>query len=53
MSPNRIFSTANVAALCCWLLLIVLPGRAWVNRLVAGVAVPAAFPVLYTAISRA
>lgn len=50
MSPNQIFSIANVAALCCWLLLIVLPGRAWVNRLVAGVAVPAAFAVAYTVI---
>jgi hypothetical protein len=50
MSPNQIFSIANFAALCCWLLLIVLPGRAWVNRLVAGVAVPAAFAVLYTVI---
>jgi hypothetical protein len=50
MSPNQIFSIANFAALCCWLLLIVLPGRAWVNRLVAGVAVPAAFAVVYTVI---
>jgi hypothetical protein len=47
MSPNQIFSIANFTALCCWLLLIVLPGRAWVNRLVAGVAVPAAFAVVY------
>ena len=50
MSPNQIFSIANFTALCCWLLLIVLPGRTWVNRLVAGVAVPAAFAVVYTVI---
>ncbi len=50
MSPNQIFSITNVAALCCWLLLIVFPGRAWVNRLVAGVAVPAAFAALYSII---
>ena len=50
MSPDQIFSIANLAALCCWLLLIVLPGRAWVNRLVAGVVVPAAFAVLYSLI---
>jgi hypothetical protein len=50
MSPNQIFSIANFIALCCWVLLIVLPGRAWVNRLVAGVAVPAAFAVVYTVI---
>ena len=48
MSPDQIFSVANAAALCCWLLLIVLPGRAWVNRVVAGVAVPAAFAALYS-----
>ena len=47
MSPHQIFSIANVAALCCWLLLIVLPGRKWVNHLVAGVVVPAAFAALY------
>lgn len=50
MSPDQIFSIANFASLCCWLLLIVLPGRKWVNHLVAGVAVPAAFAALYTAI---
>lgn len=50
MSPNQIFSIANVVAFCCWLLLILLPGRSWVTRGVAGVAVPAAFAVLYTVI---
>lgn len=50
MSPNQIFSIANFTALCGWLLLIVLPGRAWVNRVVAGVAVPAAFAVVYAII---
>jgi hypothetical protein len=50
MSPDQIFSIANAAALCCWLLLIALPGRTWVNHLVAGVAVPAALAGLYTAI---
>ena len=41
---------ANGAALCCWVLLIALPGRKWVTGVVAGVAVPAAFATLYTAI---
>src|SRR5687768_12599866 len=50
MTPDQIFSIANTAALCCWLLLIVLPGRAWVTRLVAGTVVPAAFAVLYSVI---
>ena len=47
MSPDQIFSIANLVAFGCWLLLIVLPGRAWVTRRVAGVAVPAAFAALY------
>ena len=50
MTPDQIFSIANFAALCCWLLLIVLPGRTWVNHVVAGVAVPAAFAALYSVI---
>jgi len=48
MSPEQIFSIANVAAVCGWLLLIVLPGRKWVSHLVAGAAIPAAFAALYT-----
>lgn len=48
MAPDQIFSMANGAALCCWLLLIALPGRAWVSRVVAGAVVPAALAVLYT-----
>ena len=50
MSPDQIFSIANGAALCCWLLLIVLPGRRWVNRTLAGGAVPAGFAVVYAII---
>ena len=37
-------------ALCGWLLLIVLPGKKWVSRLVSGVAIPAAFAALYTVV---
>ena len=50
MSPEQIFSIANFASLCCWILLTVLPGRKWVNHLVAGVVVPAVLASLYTAI---
>ena len=50
MTPEQIFSIANGVALGCWLLLIVLPGRRWVNSALAGVAVPAAFAVVYAAI---
>ena len=48
MTPNQIFSIANGAALCGWLFLVCFPGRRWANRVVAGVALPAAFAALYT-----
>lgn len=50
MSPTQIFGVANVAALCGWLLLIVLPGKRWVTHLISGVAIPAAFAAAYTVI---
>jgi hypothetical protein len=50
MSPHQIFSLANAVAFCCWLLLILLPGRTWVTRGIVGVAVPAALAVLYAVI---
>ena len=50
MSPQQMFSIANLVALCCWLLLVVLPGKKWVAHTVAGIAVPAMFAVLYTVI---
>ena len=50
MLPNQIFSIANFAALCCWLMLAALPGRKWVANLMAGVAVPAGLAALYAAI---
>src|SRR5688572_7668745 len=50
MSPDQIFPIANTVALCGWLLLIALAGKKWANRLVAGIAIPAAFAALYSAI---
>jgi hypothetical protein len=50
MTPNLIFSIANFTALCCWLLLIFLPGRKWVLHVVAGAAVPAVLAAIYTLI---
>jgi hypothetical protein len=47
MTPQQIFSIANPVALCCWLLLVVLPGKQWVTRTVTGLAVPVAFAALY------
>ena len=50
MTPEQIFSIANFVSLCCWLLLIALPGRRWVTYTIAGAAVPAIFAALYAAI---
>ena len=50
MTPSQIFSIANGVALGCWVLLIVLPAKRWVNRTLAGVGVPALFAILYAAI---
>ena len=47
MTPHQIFSITNFAALCAWLLLIVLPGKKWVTHTVTGLAVPVAFAALY------
>ena len=48
MSPNQIFSIANVVAMCGWVLLIVVPGKKWATHVVAGVAIPAIFAGLYS-----
>ena len=50
MTPHQIFSIANVVALCCWLLLVIVPGKKWVTTVVAGVAVPAVFAAVYSII---
>lgn len=50
MSPNQIFSIANVIALAGWVLLIALPGKRWAGQLLPGVAIPAVLAVLYSGI---
>ena len=50
MSPEQLFSLANGVAAVSWLLLAIQPGRAWVTRVVTGVAVPALFALLYIAL---
>ena len=47
MTPELVFSITSTAAALAWLLLILLPGRAWVTRAVAGFAVPAALAAVY------
>jgi hypothetical protein len=47
MTPEQLFSITSTAAALSWLLLLLLPGRAWVTRAVAGFAVPAALAAVY------
>jgi hypothetical protein len=50
MTPEQIFSIANVASLLCWILLAALPNRRWVTEVLTGKAAPALFAVAYIAI---
>ncbi len=50
MAPEQVFSIANLVALCGWILLAALPKRKWVAETVAGMAIPALFAGLYTAL---
>jgi hypothetical protein len=50
MSAEQIFSLANFVAICGWLLLIALPAKKWVTRLVSGAAIPGLLAALYVAI---
>ena len=47
MTPELVFSVANLAAAFSWMLLVVLPGRQWVSDRVAGVGVPVVLAVVY------
>ena len=50
MSPDQLFSIANAVAIVGWLLLVLLPRRAWVTDVVTGTALPMVFAALYVAI---
>ncbi|MEQ1573938.1 MAG: ABA4-like family protein [Vicinamibacterales bacterium] len=50
MTPELLFSIANVFALLSWLLLVVLPRRPWVANSVAGIGVPALLAAVYIAL---
>ena len=50
MTPDQIFSLANGVALCAWILLIVLPRQRWVADIVAPIAMPTFFAMIYVAI---
>lgn len=48
--PDRLFSIVNLLALLCWVALVLLPGKRWVAKWIAGVAVPAVLALIYTAL---
>jgi uncharacterized membrane protein YhdT len=50
MSADQIFSLANSAAVLCWILLAIFPGRPAVTNGIAGTVLPALFAVAYVAI---
>jgi len=50
MSAEALFSIANSVAMVAWVLLAVLPGRAWVRRVVTAGVVPGLFAALYVGI---
>jgi hypothetical protein len=50
MTADQIFSIANLAAVLCWILLAVFPGRRWVTAGIAGTVMPVLFGVAYIAI---
>jgi hypothetical protein len=50
MTPDQVFSLANTVALCAWILLVVLPRQRWVSSVLAPIAMPAFFALIYVAI---
>jgi hypothetical protein len=50
VTPEQIFSIANLIATGAWLLLVILPRQRWVTEIVTPVAVPLLFAVVYVGI---
>ena len=48
MTPEQVFSLANLIAVVAWLVLILLGRKYWVHAVVIGAIVPLLFTVLYT-----
>jgi ABA4-like protein len=48
MTPEQVFSLANLIAVAAWLVLILLGRKYWVHAVVIGAIVPLLFAVLYT-----
>jgi len=50
MTPDLLFSVTSTLAMLAWVLLVLLPGRTWVTRSIAGFAVPALLAAVYVAL---
>ena len=50
MTPEQVFSTANVIALAAWVALAILPGRRWVIEIVTSTVVPLLLAIVYVGI---
>lgn len=50
MTPEQVFSIANLIATAAWLALVILPGRRWVTGIITSTLVPLLFAIVYVAI---
>ena len=50
MTPEQIFSVANLVAMAAWVALVILPGRRWVTEVFTSTAVPLLFAIAYALI---
>jgi len=50
VTPEQVFSIANLIATAAWLLLVILPRQRWVTDTVTSVAVPLLFAIAYVGI---
>ena len=50
MTPEQVFSIANLVATAAWIALVIFPGRRWVTGIVTSTAVPLLFALVYVGI---
>jgi hypothetical protein len=50
VTPEPLFSIANLIAVAAWFALVILPGRRWVTEIVTSTAVPLLFAIVYVGI---
>ena len=50
MTPEQVFSIANLIAVVAWLMLVLLPRQRWVTATVTSVVVPMLFAIVYVGI---